>query len=69
MDSSYMAGMCASIRSHQLTTSESDRKQSSVAKLSMMKSAAVCMVCSQLDRILRITSFTEVGCTCLYADH
>jgi hypothetical protein len=28
----------------------------SVAKLSMMNSAAVCMVCSQLDRILRVGS-------------
>jgi hypothetical protein len=32
----------------------SDRKQSSVAKLFMMKSAAMPMVCSQLDRILQI---------------
>jgi hypothetical protein len=32
----------------------SNRKQSSVAKLFMMKSAAVRMVYSQLDRILRI---------------
>jgi hypothetical protein len=42
-----------------------------VDKLSMMNSAAVsvCAWCvHQLDRILRITSFTEVDCTCLYAD-
>jgi hypothetical protein len=34
----------------------------------VMNSAAVCMVCSQLDRILWIASFMEVGCTCLYTD-
>jgi hypothetical protein len=43
----------------------SDRKQSSVAKLFMMKSATVRMVCSQLGQI---ASFTEVSCTCLYSD-
>jgi hypothetical protein len=32
--------------------------------------AVRCRWCaSQLDRILRITSYTEVGCTCLYARH